>query len=248
MILHGKVAVVTGGASGIGKAICKLFAAEGAKLVIGDIDEEKGTEVVREINDAGGEAIFFHADVSNYDDVKALIENAIKNFGKVDIMVNNAGVLLGPYPLHETPLQVLNASLNVNVKGVFYGMRCIIPHMLNRGGGVIINMASGMGIVGSPGLSCYCASKGAVIQLTKVAAIEYAKKGIRVVAIAPGPTDTPLLEGLLRESPDLVKERVPMGRLALPEEIARVALFLASEDSSYITGSTIIVDGGETAT
>lgn len=248
MILQGKVAVVTGGASGIGKAICKLFAAEGAKLVIGDIDEEKGTEVVREINDAGGEAIFFHADVSNYDDVKALIENAIKNFGKVDIMVNNAGVLLGPYPLHETPLQVLNASLNVNVKGVFYGMRCIIPHMLNRGGGVIINMASGMGIVGSPGLSCYCASKGAVIQLTKVAAIEYAKKGIRVVAIAPGPTDTPLLEGLLRESPDLVKERVPMGRLALPEEIARVALFLASEDSSYITGSTIIVDGGETAT
>ncbi|MCS7114745.1 MAG: glucose 1-dehydrogenase [Nitrososphaerota archaeon] len=246
--LNGKVAVVTGGASGIGRAICRLFAAEGAKLVVGDVDVEKGGQVVREINDAGGCAIFVRADVSSYDDVKALVESAIKAFGKVDVMVNNAGVLLGPYLFHETPIQVLDKSLDVNVKGVFYGMKCVIPYMLRQGGGVIINMASGMGIVGAPGLSCYCASKGAVIQLTKVAAIEYAKRGIRVVAIAPGPTDTPLLKDLLRESPDLVKTRVPMGRLASPEEIARVALFLASENSSYITGSAVIVDGGETAT
>ncbi|MEM2319182.1 MAG: SDR family oxidoreductase [Candidatus Bathyarchaeia archaeon] len=246
--LNGKVVVVTGGASGIGKAICKLFAAEGARLVVGDINEEKGRQVVREINDAGGHAIFIHADVSKYDDVKALVESAVKAFGRVDIMVNNAGVLLGPYLLHETPLQVLDKSLDINVKGVFYGMKCVIPYMLRQGGGVIINMASGMGIVGSPGLSCYCASKGAVIQLTKVAAIEYAKQGIRVVAIAPGPTDTPLLEGLLRENPNMVKARVPLGRLASPEEIARVALFLATENASYITGSAVIVDGGETAT
>lgn len=246
--LNGKVAVVTGGASGIGKAICKLFAAEGAKLVIGDIAEEEGRRVASEINGAGGEAVFVRADVSSYGDVKALVETAVKAFGRVDIMVNNAGVLLGPYLLHETPLEVLEASLNVNVKGVFYGMKCAIPHMLKQGGGVIINMASGMGIVGSPGLSCYCASKGAVIQLTKVAAIEYAKRGIRVVAIAPGPTNTPLLKDLLRENPDLVTTRVPMGRLASPEEIAKVALFLASEDASYITGSALIVDGGETAT
>lgn len=248
MVLEGKIAVVTGGASGIGKAICKLFASEGAKLVIGDVDEEKGRIVALEINSSGGEAIFFHADVSNYESVKALIECAVKNFGRVDVLVNNAGVLLGPYFIHETPLDVLDKSLNINVKGVFYGMKCVIPYMLNQGGGVIINLASGMGVVGIPGLSCYCASKGAVIQLTKTAALEYARKGIRIAAVAPGPTDTPLLENLLKGFPDLAQVRIPLGRLASPEEIANVVLFLASEKSSFITGSVIVVDGGETAT
>ncbi|MEM3357124.1 MAG: glucose 1-dehydrogenase [Candidatus Bathyarchaeia archaeon] len=247
MSLNDKVVVVTGGASGIGKAICKLFSAKGAKVVISDINKEKGVEVAREIKNASGEAIFIRADVSKYDDVKALVENTVKNFGKIDVMVNNAGVSLGPYMLHETPLNILETTININLKGVFYGMKCVIPQMLKQGKGVIINMASAHGTVGAPGMSCYCASKGAVIQLTKAAALEYAKNGIRVVAIAPGPTETPILQSRSPELYDSIIKGVPLGRSASPEEIANVAVFLASDEASYITGSVIIVDGGETA-
>lgn len=247
MYLGDKVVVITGGASGIGKAMCKLFGAKGAKVVVADIDEERGVKVVREIKNATGEAIFIRTDVSKYEEVKTLIESAVETFGRVDVMVNNAGVSLGHYLLHETPFNVLEATLNINLKGVFYGMKCVIPHMLKQGKGVIINVASAHGIVGAPGMSCYCASKGAVIQLTKTAALEYAKNGIRVVAIAPGPTQTPILQS---RSPNLynsIIKGVPLGRLASPEEIANVAVFLASDEASYITGSVVIVDGGETA-
>lgn len=251
MSLEGKVVIVTGGGSGIGKAICKLFAARGAKVVVADINDEKGMETAREIRDERGEAIFIHADVSKHEDVKAMIENAVKIFGRIDIMVNNAGVALGPYMIHETPLDALDATLNINVKGVFYGMKYAIPYMLKQGKGVIINIASAVGIVGIPRFGCYCASKGAVIQLTRVAAIEYAKNNIRVVAIAPGPTETALIGNWRKKIPgidDTLKARVPLGRLASPEEIAKIVVFMASDEASYVTGSVIIVDGGETAT
>lgn len=251
MSFEGKVVVVTGGASGIGKAICKLFAKKGAKVIVADINDEEGTETVREITNEKGEAIFIHTDVSKHEDVKAMIESAVKAFGRLDILVNNAGVALGPHMVHETPLDVLNATLDINVKGVFYGMKYAIPYMLRQGKGVIINMASAVGTVGIPGFGCYCASKGAVIQLTRVAAIEYAKNNIRVVAIAPGPTETALIESWRKKIPgidDTLKARVPLGRLASPEEIAKIVVFMASDEASYVTGSVIVVDGGETAT
>jgi len=247
-----KVVIVTGGASGIGKAICRLFCANGAIVIVADVNSEKGAMVVQELErEYGyGRAVFIYADVSKYEDVKSLVEKVIAKFGRIDIMVNNAGVHLGSYPLHETPLDVFEKTIDINLKGVFYGMKCVIPHMLKQGGGVIINIASALGVRGAWGQSSYGASKAAVIHLTKIAAIEYADKGIRVVAVAPGPTETPLLEGMIKQKPGLDKEileGVPLKRFASPEEIANVVIFLASDKASYITGSVVLVDGGETA-
>jgi NAD(P)-dependent dehydrogenase (short-subunit alcohol dehydrogenase family) len=248
MSLKDKVVIVTGGASGIGRATSKLFVQRGAKVVIADVNEEKATEVLRDIKGYVGESAFIQTDVSKYETVKALMEDVAKRFGRIDVMVNNAGVSYKPRPLHETSIDILDTILNVNLKGVFYGMKCVIPYMLKQGKGVIINVASALGTIGSPGLSCYCASKGGVIQLTKVAAIEYAKSGIRVVAVAPGPTETAMLEKM-RGNPagDEVTPKIPMGRIALPEEIASVIVFLASDEASYITGSVVLVEGGQTA-
>jgi len=252
MLFANKVVIVTGGASGIGKAICKLFCANGARVVVADVDDEKGTTVAQELEKeyGKGKAVFIHVDVSRYEDVKSLVEKVIAMYGRIDVMINNAGVHLGSYPLHETPLDVFERTININLKGVFYGMKCVIPQMLKQGGGVIINVASALGVRGAWGQSAYGASKAAVIQLTKIAAVEYADKGIRVVAVAPGPTKTPLLEGMIKQIPNLEKaivEGVPLKRFASPQEIANVVIFLASDKASYITGSVVLVDGGETA-
>ncbi|MEM1550722.1 MAG: SDR family oxidoreductase, partial [Candidatus Bathyarchaeia archaeon] len=188
-----KVVVVTGGASGIGEATAKIFAAKGAKVVIADVDEEKGKRVVDEIRRSLGEAMFIRVDVSKAEDVKNLIEETVKRFRRIDIMINNAGIPQKVCLVHEIPIEIFESIINVNLKGVFYGIKYAIPVMLNQGGGVIINVASALGIKGSPGLGAYSASKSGVIQLTRVAASEYAKSGIRIVAVAPGPTKTPLL-------------------------------------------------------
>ncbi len=252
MRLLNKVAVITGGNSGIGKATAILFAKEGAKVVISGRDLEMGREVVDTIKKFGGKAAFIRADVSKEAEVKNLIDFAIRLYGKVDVLFNNAGVELQK-PVTETTEEELNNVLNVNLKGTFFGCKHAIPHLIKQGGGSVINTASIAGLVGSPGLAAYCASKGGVVLLTKQVALDFAKSGVRVNCVCPGATMTPMIERFVSKSPnpektfeDLAKMH-PMGRMAKPEEIANAVLFLASDESSFVTGQALAVDGGLTA-
>jgi len=250
MRLKNKVAIITGGSSGIGKATALLFAKEGAKVVIAARDPKDGEKVVSEIKKAKGEAMFIKTDVSNESDVKQLIEKTYKKFKKIDIMYNNAGIEL-PKPVTETTEEELAKVLAVNLKGVFFGCKHVIPKMSK--GGVIVNTASAAGIVGFPNLAAYCASKGGVVLLTKEIALDYAKKGIRCNCVCPGAIMTPMLKRFFDKSPepkkakDEMAAKHPMNRLGKPEEIANAVLFLASDESSFITGQALLVDGGLTA-
>lgn len=250
--LQNKVAIITGGASGQGRAASILFASEGAKVIVVDYAEEGGRETVRMIRAAGGEAIFIKADVSNSADVQNMVEMTIGTYGKLDILYNNAGIEQQPVvPLHQVSEESWDRVINVNLKGMFLGMKYAIPHMLEKGGS-IINTSSIAGLVGHSCLSAYSAGKGGVVQLTKSAALEYAKQNVRINCICPGTIQTPMLERA-RSGPvwegTIKPYRVPppMDRLGMPEEVARVALFLASDESSYITGIALAVDGGVTA-
>ncbi|MEM4259288.1 MAG: glucose 1-dehydrogenase [Candidatus Pacearchaeota archaeon] len=252
MRLQNKVAVITGGNSGIGKATALLFAREGARVVIGARDAEAGRIVVDEIKKTGGKAVFVKTDVSKETEVKNLVDFAVKLFGKIDIMFNNAGIELTK-PVTETTSEELDNVLNVNLKGVFYGCKHVIPHMMKNGGGSIINSASVAGIIGSPNLAAYSASKGGVVSLTKEIAIDYSKNNIRVNCICPGAIDTPMVRRFVERSPypekvleDLARMH-PLGRIGKPEEIANAVLFLASDESSFITGHALIIDGGLSA-
>ncbi|MCU0642113.1 MAG: glucose 1-dehydrogenase [archaeon] len=252
MRLLNKVAVITGGNSGIGKATAILLAKEGAKVVISGRDLELGREVVDLIKKSGGKAAFIRADVSKEAEIKNLIDFAIRLYGRIDILFNNAGIELQK-TVTETTEEELNSVLNVNLKGVFFGCKHVIPHLIKQGGGSIINTASIAGLVGSPGLAAYCASKGGVVLLTKQVALDFAKSGVRVNCVCPGATMTPMVERFVAKSPnpektfeDLAKMH-PMGRMAKPEEIANAVLFLASDESSFITGQALAVDGGLTA-
>jgi meso-butanediol dehydrogenase/(S,S)-butanediol dehydrogenase/diacetyl reductase len=248
--LDTKVAIVTGGGSGIGEATAKLFAAEGAQVMIADIDDAGGKRVASEI---GSSAIFHKTDVGNPDEVQGLIKSAVDRFGRLDVLFNNAfASTFGP--IGEISVDGWQKTLSVTLSGVFYGMRFALPQMVAQGGGTIVNTASISGLGGDYGAGAYNAAKAGVINLTRAAAIEYARKNIRVNAVCPGVIATPaVLKGLIARSrdPERARRRAeechPMGRLGKPEEIAKVVLFLASDDASFMTGSAVVVDGGVTA-
>jgi NAD(P)-dependent dehydrogenase (short-subunit alcohol dehydrogenase family) len=256
--LEGKVALITGAGSGIGRATGVLFAKEGAKVVVADYAPVGGQETVRIIKEAGGEAIFIKVDVSKASDVERMVRTALDAYGRIDILHNNAGIGGPVAPTADTTEKDWDSVINTNLKGVFLGSKYVIPVMVKQGGGVIINTASTSGLVGSPGFSKYCASKGGVVQLTKTMALEYAKENIRVNCICPGIIDTPMGgasfpgDAAAREAAKEAFERafvktVPLGRIGQPEEIAKAALYLACDDSSYVTGAALVVDGGVTA-
>jgi len=245
--LDGKTTIITGAASGIGRATAMLFAAEGARVAVADWSEE-GEGVAAGIRASGIDAIFVKTDVSNPDDVQAMIAAAVGRWGALHVIFNNAGVegVMG-VPTAEASLENWQRVISINLTGVFLGMKYAIPELLRSGGGSIINNASVAGIVGFQGIGAYCASKGGVIQLSKTAALEYATQGIRVNAICPGVIDTPMVQRSIGDSAETAaafRAMEPVGRFGTPEEVARVALFLASDDSSFCTGAPFVVDGG----
>jgi NAD(P)-dependent dehydrogenase (short-subunit alcohol dehydrogenase family) len=248
MRLDGRVALITGGGSGMGKVASELFAAEGAKVVLTDVNDEAGEATAAAIGDG---ALFVHADVSKEAEAAAMVAAAVDRFGRLDVLYNNAGVMLpADGSVHSTDESIWDTTLAVNVKGVAFGCKFGIPAMLENGGGSIINVASFVAWLGAAtSQTAYTASKGAVLAMTREIAVEYARKGVRCNALCPGPIETPLLLALL--SDEAKKQRrfvhIPMGRLGHAEELAKAALFLASDDSSYMTGSSLIVDGGITA-
>lgn len=249
--LENKVALITGGASGMGMVASQLFSSEGAKVVLTDVSDDAGEEVAEKIRSAGGEATYVHADVSSDSDARAMVEAAVETYGGLTILYNNAGVMLeDDGSVHSTAEAIWERTLAINVMGVAHGCKYGIPAMIESGGGSVINVASFVAWMGAAtSQTAYTASKGAVLAMTREMAVEYARKGIRCNALCPGPIDTPLLAELLSD-PDRRQRRfvhIPMGRLGQAEELARAALFLASDDSSYMTGTSLIVDGGITA-
>jgi NAD(P)-dependent dehydrogenase (short-subunit alcohol dehydrogenase family) len=251
MRLDGKVALITGGASGMGKVASELFASEGAAVVLTDLSDEAGEAAASGILSSGGRAAYVHADVSNESDAKAMVDAALERFGRLDILYNNAGVMLpDDGSVDTTDEAIWDLTLSVNVKGVAFGCKYGIPAMLRTGGGSIINVASFVAWLGAAtSQTAYTASKGAVLAMTREIAVEYARKGIRCNALCPGPIETPLLMQLLSDEAKRQRRfvHIPMGRLGHAEELAKAALFLASDDASYMTGSALIVDGGITA-
>src|SRR3989441_629189 len=247
--LCGKVALITGGASGIGRATSLLFACEGAVIAITDINEEAGQAVAQEIISAGGRAIFERADVSCAADCQRVVGRVRREFGAIHILFNNAGIIRRA-SLVELSEQEWDRVMEVNVKSIFLLSRVVIPLMSKDGGGSIINMASGWGLAGGPRAAAYCASKGAVVLLTKAMAIDHGPQNIRVNCICPGDTDTPMLRSeaaMLGDPMDRHMAQaadVPLRRVARPEDIARAALYLASDASSFVSGAPLIVDGG----
>lgn len=243
-----KVAIITGASSGIGKAIAVLFAKEGAKVVVSDIDEKKGKEVVKEINDKGGDSIFVKADSSSSEDNKRLVEKTIEKFGALHIAVNNAGIGGPQANVGDYPIDGWEKVIAINLNGVFYGMRYQIPAMEKSNGGSIINMASILGSVGFPTSAAYVAAKHGVVGLSKNAALEYATKNIRINSVGPGFIKTPLVEeNLDADTLKFLETKHAMNRLGEPNEVAELCLWLASDKSSFVTGSYYTVDGGYTA-
>ena len=239
MKLQDKVALITGAGSGIGRAIALEYAREGAKVLAADVAEDAGRAVADEVAAAGGEARFRHCDVTKEDDVRAAVQTAVEAFGRLDIMVNNAGVSQRDW----------DTTLAVNLSGVYYGCKHAAEWMAEHGGGSIINLASILGLVGVGSEHPYVAAKHGVVGLTRNFAIAYAQRGVRVNCINPGFIETPMIKNI-QDNPGLrqvLETQTPMGRVGRPEEVAKCALFLASDDSSYVTGAPLIVDGGWTA-
>jgi len=249
MRLENKVALISGGARGMGAAESRLFAKEGAKVVIGDVLEEEGRQTEAQINEAGGDCLFVRLDVTSESNWQDVVAATVARFGKLDILVNNAGIGGLPGTVEETTTEIWDIVMDINAKGVFLGTKTAIPEMRKAGGGSIINISSIWGIVGSGGSSAYHASKGAVRLLTKSTAIQYAGEGIRANSVHPGPIATPMTEAIRADSGR--KQRflanTPLGRWAEPEDVAYGVLFLASDESSFMTGSELVIDGGWTA-
>lgn len=249
--LDGKVALITGGGSGMGMVASKLFATEGARVVLTDVADDAGEAVAKEIEAAGGEAAYVHADVSKEAEARSMVEAAVERFGGLHVLYNNAGVMLpDDGSVDSTNESTWDRTLAINVKGVAFGCKFGIPAMIDSGGGSIINVASFVAWLGAAtSQTAYTASKGAVLSMTREIAVEYARRGIRCNALCPGPIETPLLVQLLSDEEKRQRRfvHIPMGRLGLAEELAKAALFLASDDSSYMTGASLIVDGGITA-
>jgi NAD(P)-dependent dehydrogenase (short-subunit alcohol dehydrogenase family) len=244
----GKVAVVTGGASGIGEAVARAIAARGGQVVVADIDEADSERVTTAIGDAGGSAKAIRTDVADSASVEAMVQFAVDTYGGLDVAVNNAGIGGPLSPTGEYPVEGWQRVIDINLNGVFYGLRYQIPAMLARGGGAIVNVASILGTVGTANSPAYVAAKHGVLGLTKAAAIEYASRNIRINSVGPGYIETPLLTSTLDEATmQALANMHPVKRLGTSEEVAALIVFLASEDAAFITGSYHLVDGGYTA-
>ncbi|MBO1901434.1 glucose 1-dehydrogenase [Leucobacter weissii] len=242
-----RVALVTGAGGGIGAATARALAREGARVVLADFDARAGTTVAEEIIAAGGAAVFRRVDVTSEEEVDALVGFAVEEFGRLDLAHNNAGVLHPAQAFEELPMQQWDRSMNVNARAVALCVRAEARHMLAHGGGAIVNTASGAGLGAAPDLSAYVASKHAVVGLTRSAAVEYARRGIRVNAVAPGTVDTGMVAGMSPQQRDELNALMPLGRMARPEEVAEVVVFLLSERASYVNGAIVAVDGGASA-
>jgi NAD(P)-dependent dehydrogenase (short-subunit alcohol dehydrogenase family) len=249
MRLAGKVALISGGARGMGAAAARLFAREGARVVIGDVLDAEGKRTEAEITRAGREAAFVHLDVTSEADWERAVATAVGRFGRLDVLVNNAGVG-GGSRLEETTVEAWDHGMDVNAKGVFLGTKAAIPAMRRAGGGSIVNISSQLGMVGLERSSpWYQASKGAVRTLTKLTAVQYARERIRANSVHPGPIVTPMTEAR-RGDPEhhaYMVSRIPLGRYGEPDEVAYGVLYLASDESSFVTGSELVIDGGWTA-
>jgi NAD(P)-dependent dehydrogenase (short-subunit alcohol dehydrogenase family) len=249
--LDGKVALITGAASGIGRIAASLFAREGARVVLADVSDEEGNVTAEGIVAAGGHAAYVHADVSTPADAERMVGFAVDRFGSINVLYNNAGIFPGDDgSVTDTPEETWDRVMAINLKGVFLGCKYGIPAMLASGGGSIINVASFVALMGAAAPQvAYTASKGGVLSMTREIAVEFARRGIRANALCPGPIETPLLAELLAEPARRERRlvHIPLGRFGQAEEIATAALFLASDESSYITGATFVVDGGITA-
>lgn len=244
--LEGKAAVLTGGSGGIGSATARRFVAEGAAVVCADIADEGGEKLVAELVSGGGRAHYVHCDVTSLGDVTAAVESCVDAYGRVDVMFNNAATSTGGYVADLDP-EGWDHSLRVMLTASLYGMKACIPHMLEQGSGSIINTSSIYGKVASPGNAPYCTAKAGLINLTKTAAVEYARRGIRVNAICPGVVDTPMAAqvlGLGLKTREDLEAMHPVERLIEPEEVANLVLFLASDEASAITAQAIEIDGG----
>lgn len=245
--LKHKVAIVTGGSSGIGRATVELFAAEGAVVVIADVVDDAGQALADCLAKQGKTATYVHADVSKEADVQAMVMFALGHFGRLDVLFNNAGIEGEQATTADATLANWERVINVNLKGVFLGLKYGIEAMLRSGGGSIINNASVAGLVGFAGIPAYCASKGGVVQLTRAAALEYATQDVRINCLCPGVIETPMVERFTRgdsEAQEQLRQLEPIGRVGRAKEVAELALFLASDRSSFITGAVIPVDGG----
>ena len=249
MKLSNKVALITGSGSGIGRASAVLFSQEGARICVADIDRKGGEETVDLIKQKGSDAIFVHADITKASDAERMVKRTLDQYGKLDILFNNAGIGMPFIPIEQIEESLWHRLMDINVKGIFLGCKYAIPAMKRQGGGVIINTASISGVRPRPGLSAYSASKGAAILLTKALAIELAPFKIRVNCVNPVVVETPFLEknidrSQLEEAKKTMLSTIPLGRLCQPEDIAHAALYLASGESSMVTGLALDVDGG----
>ena len=248
MRLEGKVALITGGARGQGAAEAMLFAREGAKVVIADVLDREGMAVAAEIAELGGEALYVHLDVSSETDWRQAVDTVVSSYGKLDVLVNNAAIWRSGN-VADTSSEQWDQVLAINAKGAFLGTKLAIPQMRNAGGGSIVNISSTAGLVGSRTSTAYSASKGAVRLLTKSTAVQYGAEGIRANSIHPGPIDTAMGDQVWPDagSRDEAIERTVLKRLGTPDDIANGALFLASDESSFMTGTELVIDGGLTA-
>ena len=249
MRLGDKVSIITGAGSGMGRVAARMFAEQGAKVVVAEYGEDAGRETVDEITAAGGQATFFRADVSNEADAKAMVDHAISTYGRLDVLYNNAGIMPeADHSVTDTAVDVWDQVMAVNVRGVFLGCKYAIPAMEAAGGGSIINIASFVALVGcSVPQDAYTASKGAVLSLTRSLAVQFGPKGVRSNAICPGPIETPLLmDWLVKDEAarNLRLARNPTGRFGKPEEIVNVAIYLASDESRWTNGAHFVIDGG----
>jgi NAD(P)-dependent dehydrogenase (short-subunit alcohol dehydrogenase family) len=245
--MQDRVAIVTGGSAGIGRAAALAFAREGAYIAIGDVQVDRGEHVVEEIETAGGKALFVAADVSKDGDVHRLVDETIVRFGRLDYAFNNAGTEGEPAPTDECTPENWNRTININLSGVWLCMRAELPPMLASGGGAIVNNSSVAGLVGFPSIPAYVASKHGVVGLTKAAALEYATRGIRVNAVCPGVVETEMVARFTRGDPAALTELTatePIGRVGTPEEISDAVVWLCSDRASFVTGQAIAVDGG----
>ncbi|HWK57066.1 MAG TPA: glucose 1-dehydrogenase [Parapedobacter sp.] len=242
--LKGKVAIVTGAASGIGRAVAQAYAQEGAKVVVSDISVGSGEQTVKLINEAGGEAFFIAADTSRADDNERLVKQTVEQYGALHIACNNAGIGGPSAPTGEYPIEGWDKVIAINLSGVFYGCRYQIPAMLQSGGGVIVNMASILGTVGFANSASYVAAKHGVVGLTKNIALEYAAGGIRANAVGPAFINTPLLKDMDKETIDWLVSKHPAGRLGEAHEVAELVRWLSSDKASFINGAYYAADGG----
>ncbi|MDR7485047.1 MAG: SDR family oxidoreductase [Armatimonadota bacterium] len=250
MRLRGRVAIVTGAGSGIGRAIAQAYAKEGARVAVVDVNAGGAEETLRQIRNARGEVTAFVADVSDSEQVRRTVEAILEAYGDIHVLCNNAGVGHDVRPIGDLPEAVWDRVMAVNARGPFLCAKYVIPVMMRAGRGAIVNIASDLGYLAVPGLGAYCASKGALLQLTRVLAAEYARWNIRVNAICPTMVDTPMARATLASQPDPaaflreVERGIPLGRIGRPEEIASVAVFLASDEATFLTGTAVAVDGG----